>query len=224
MTWYDSTAFWTGAAAISTSVMALLTWRSIAVSQKQHHDARKQSEQHHQDGVRPLVLFHVSDGDPLDRSRLLSLDPPRSGDATRVYRIHCFLKNIGIGPALKVHLQLRFMGIKGYGISREFAPMKAGESMGDANHALAVRFLPQQDFNDADVQLSTGTSWELLLEYEDVFGNRFHTIHSKIPLQPWTVCGKGPAPLGVDPAVVNARLQAGGPGRDDGPVSPGLGP
>jgi hypothetical protein len=116
------------------------------------------------------------------------------------------------------------MGIEGYGISRELAPMQAGESMGDANHPLGVRLLPQQDFNDADVQLSTGTLWELLLEYEDVFGNRFHTIHSKIPLQPWTVCGKGPAPLGVDPAVVNARLQAGGPGRDDGPVSPGLGP
>jgi len=34
----------------------------------------------------------------------------------------------------------------------------------------------------------------LVLEYEDVFGNTFHTIHSKHLGEPWTRVGRGPAP------------------------------
>ena len=226
MSWYASTTFWTAAAAVFTAVMAGFTGWSIVASQRQQRRALQQSDQHHQDGFRPVLVLSTFDGiDPLDRSALLCLNPPRPGDATRLYLIPCLLRNVGVGPALKVHLSLRFMGIEGYGISRELAPMQAGERRGDADHPVAVQFRPRGSFNDTDVLLSVGTSWELLLEYEDVFGNRFHTIHSKIPLQPWTVCGKGPAPPGVDPAVVNANLaamSAFAAGRDNGPVGPGF--
>lgn len=225
MSWYASTTFWTGAAAIFTAVMAGLTGWSIVANQRLQRSALQQSDQHHQDSFRPvLVLAPSDDAIPLDRSKLLKLAPTSSGVTERTYIIACLLTNIGVGPALNVHLMLRMRGIDGYGISRELTPVSAGllGSRGESDGSIRVTFKPHNGFNDTDVQLSTGDPWELLLEYEDVFGNRFHTIHSKFPLQPWTVCGKGPAPPGVDPAVVNAMLQAGSTGRDDGPVSPGF--
>ncbi|THD10995.1 hypothetical protein [Metallibacterium scheffleri] len=218
MSWYVSTTFWTGAAAVFTAVMAGFTGWSVVASQRQQRRALQQSEQHHQDGFRPvLVLAPSDDAIPLDRSKLLKLVPTNSGATERTYIIACLLTNIGVGPALNVHLLLRMRGIDGYGISRELTPVSAGllGSRGESDGSIRVTFKPHDGFNDVDVQLSTGDPWELLLEYEDVFGNRFHTIHSKIPLQPWTVCGKGPAPLGVDPAVANERLRATSAGLSD---------
>ncbi len=228
MSWYASTTFWTGAAAVSTAVMAGFTGWSIVASQRQQRRALQQSDQHHQDGFRPvLVLAPSDDAIPLDRSKLLKLAPTSPGTTERTYIIACLLINIGVGPALNVHLMLRVRGIDGYGISRELIPIPTGllGNRGDPDGSVRVTFQPHAGFNDADVQLSMGDPWELFLEYEDVFGNRFHTVHSKNPQKPWTVCGRGPAPLGVDPAAVNAMLQAGGAGgRDDEPVGSGPGP
>ena len=228
MSWYASTTFWTGAAAVFTAVMAGFTGWSIVVSQRQQRRALQQSDQHHQDGFRPvLVLAPLDDAVPLDRSRLLKLAQISPSATERTYIIACLLSNIGVGPALNVHLQLRVRGIEGFGISRELPPVSACllGSRADPDGSIRVTFQPHAGFNDAGVQLSTGDPWELFLEYEDVFGNRFHTIHSKNPLQPWTVCGKGPAPRGVDPAVASAMLRAGGTGvRDDGPAGFGSGP
>ena len=228
MSWYASTTFWTGAAAVFTAVMAGFTGWSIVASQRQQRRAMQQSDQHHQDGFRPvLVLAPSDDAIPLDRSKLLKLAPTSPGATERMYIIACMLTNIGVGPALNVHLMLRVRGIDGYGISRELTPVSAGllGNRGEPDGSIWVTFQPHAGFNDVGVQLSTGDPWELFLEYEDVFGNRFHTIHSKNPLQPWTVCGKGPAPRGVDPAVASAMLRAGGTGvRDDGPAGFGSGP
>ncbi len=193
--------------------MAGFTGWSILASQRQQRRALQQSDQHHQDGFRPvLVLAPLDDAVPLDRSKLLKLAPTGPGAIERTYIIACLLTNIGVGPALNVRLQLRVRGIEVFKSSRELPPVCAGllGNRGEPDGSIRVTFQPHAGFNDAGVQLSTGDPWELFLEYEDVFGNRFHTIHSKIPLQPWTVCGKGPAPPGVDPAVVNAMLQAGG--------------
>ena len=227
MSWYASTTFWTGAAAVFTAVMAGFTGWSILASQRQQRRALQQSDQHHQDGFRPvLVLAPLDDAVPLDRSKLLKLAPTGPGAIERTYIIACLLTNIGVGPALNVRLQLRVRGIEVFKSSRELPPVCAGllGNRGEPDGSIRVTFQPHAGFNDAGVQLSTGDPWELFLEYEDVFGNRFHTIHSKIPLQPWTVCGKGPAPPGVDPAVVNAMLQAGGTSvLDDGPAGFGSG-
>ncbi|MHB8392058.1 MAG: hypothetical protein ACYDBH_21185 [Acidobacteriaceae bacterium] len=223
MSWYANTTFWTGAAAVFTAVMAGFTAWSIVASQRQQRRALQQSEQHHQDGFRPVLVLMPYDGvDPLNRDALLSSVATVGGDVSRIFEIHAALQNVGTGPALSVRLTLRAMDIEGYGTSRELAPVQAGETRGDREHPLRIPLWLHDGFNSGDFQSSTGPIWTLVLEYEDVFGNRFHTIHSKFPLQPWTVCGKGPAPPGVDPAVVNAMLQAGSTGRDDGPVSPGF--
>ena len=180
------------------------------------------------DSFRPVLVLSPLDGiDPLDRSSLLCADPPQSAPELRAYLIPCVLRNIGVGPALNVCLYMRFMGIEGFGIRRELAPLRAGDSRGDADHPLRVQFRPHDGFNDASAHFAPGNQWDLVLEYQDVFGHDFHTIHSKNPQQSWTVCGEGPAPPGVDPAVVNANqaaMSASAAGRDDGPVGPGFGP
>jgi hypothetical protein len=63
-------------------------------------------------------------------------------------------------------------------------------------------------FIDTDAQSAPGEDWELLLEYEDVFGRVFHTVHPKNPQRPWTAIGRGPAPKGRDPKDVESELQA----------------
>ena len=213
MIWYASTALWTGVLALFTAVMAGVTCWSILASQRQQRSAWQQSEQHHQDSFRPVLVLEPSDAElpiPLDRSRLLRLAPVDSGSTVRTYVIACRFSNIGVGPALNVHLRLRVRGIEGHGISREIPPLGTGFTgiRGEDNGQLRVTFRPCDGFNDAAVQLSTGDHWELILEYEDVFGNRFHTIHSKNPQEPWTKCGKGPARKGRDPKAVDDELRA----------------
>ena len=46
-------------------------------------------------------------------------------------------------------------------------------------------------FSKMDYEVAPGEVWELRLIYEDVFGNVFHTRHSKNPHTPWTVLGRG---------------------------------
>lgn len=212
MIWYASTALWTGVLALFTAVMAGVTYWSIVASQRQQRSAWQQSEQHHQDSFRPVLVLEPSDAElpiPLDRSRLLQLAPVDSGSTVRTYVIACRLSNIGVGPALNVHLRLRVRGIEGYGISCEIPSLGTDfTGIRDDNGQLRVPFRLGDGFNDAGVQLSTGDPWDLMLEYEDVFGNRFHTIHSKNPQAPWMQCGKGPAPQGQDPRVFNEELRA----------------
>jgi hypothetical protein len=70
----------------------------------------------------------------------------------------------------------------------------------------------ERRFNEMDFSAISGKSWELILVYEDIFGNNFHSMHPKNPLrlsrlyretdagghfappQPWVVLGKGKPP------------------------------
>lgn len=227
MSWYPDTTFWTAAAALFTAAMAGYTRKSIVESQRQHREALQQSDQHHRDGFRPVLVLRPHDGvDPLNRGALLRAGKYSGTDGSHVFVINAAVQNVGVGPALNIRLTLRVMGIEGYGTSRELAPLRAGEMRGDREHPLRIPLWLHDGFNSADFQSATNPIWTLVLEYKDVFGHAFHTIHSKDPQQLWTVCGKGPAPLGVDPAVVNANLaaiSASAAGRDDRPVGPGSG-
>jgi hypothetical protein len=216
MSWYASTTFWTGAAAVFTAVMAGFTGWSIVASQRQQRRALQQSDQHHQDGFRPVLVLRPYDGvDPLDRGGLLLAETDAASDGSRVFVISAALQNVGVGPALSIHLRLRVMGIEGYGTSRELAPVQAGETRGDREHPLRIPLWLHDGLNEPDFKSATNPIWTLVLEYEDVFGNRFHTIHNKNPQLLWTVCGTKKAPRGVDPAVANERLRATSAGLSD---------
>lgn len=182
--------FWEAATAIGTVAMSAFTYGVI-----------RQNRQQRQDAARPILLLTPFDGVvPANRSALLA---PRStgsmSENAHSYLIHCALNNVGVGPALNVQLQLRFMNRDDYGISRELAPLGAGEARGDAQHPLSLPVTLTTSFNDADFALAAGTGWTMVLEYQDVFGNRFHTLHASAPQLPWVVYSTGPAPAGFQP-------------------------
>ncbi|WP_201315121.1 hypothetical protein [Dyella sp. EPa41] len=197
-TWDEVTAICTGVAAIATAVMAGFTWKAIKDSQKQHFDLHQQgtdaqvlSEKHHQNSFRPIVVVSPYDGvDPVDRSGILNFDGTARTGNTRLIFIYGLLKNVGVGPALVVRLHLRAMETKDYGSTHELSPLQLGEARGGVDAPLKLVLQVNDAFNETDFALASGTLWELVIEYEDVFGNRFRTTHAKNSQRPWTLVEK----------------------------------
>lgn len=195
MNWNAVIAICTAAAAVFTAAMAFYTRIAIKHSQQQFRDAQQRDEARHQDAYRPVVVLEPFGGvEAAARANLVSVDPSSKMGTFRLFRVSCLVRNLGVGPALNVRLSFRAMGKLGYGFTQELVPVGVGEQQGDTKRALEVWVQSTPSFNDADLALASGTGWELVLEYEDVFGNPFHTIHRKNPQMPWTQCGKGAAP------------------------------
>jgi hypothetical protein len=193
--WNAVIAICTAAAAVFTAAMAFYTRIAIKHSQQQFRDAQQRDEARHQDAYRPVVVLEPFGGvEAAARANLVSVDPSSKMGTFRLFRVSCLVRNLGVGPALNVRLSFRAMGKLGYGFTQELVPVGVGEQQGDTKRALEVWVQSTPSFNDADLALASGTGWELVLEYEDVFGNPFHTIHRKNPQMPWTQCGKGAAP------------------------------
>lgn len=201
-------------AAIVTGVMAWMTYCAIV-----------QARIHHKDEYRPILLF-APDGvaDPLPRDQILKIEMPQSPNPDYYYALHGVLSNIGRGSALNIKLTLRFLGIEGYGIQRELAPIGGGERFNFADQPLRIRAHIHRGFNDSDFSLSLNIPWEIILDYEDVFGQSFHTIHSKVLGRPWTALGLGPASKGRDLNEVGEEVQTTVRGQlytSDAPIFPG---
>ena len=207
MSWNAVIAICTAFAAAFTALMAWFTRRSIVESHTQYEKTRAQSEQQHQDAFRPVILLSPFEGvEPEDRSNVISFPAPVGSDDRRFVMISGRLKNVGSGPALGIQLRFLAIGKPGYGFELSIAPIGAGDQYDLASRgtsSLPLRYLvrPTAGFNTADIASAGGSGWELVIDYEDVFGNRFHTIHHKNPQLPWTVCGKGPAPSQTWPQV-----------------------
>lgn len=204
MNWNAVIAICTAFAAVFTAVMAWFTRKAIVESHTQYEKTRAQSEQQHQDAFRPVVVLSPFEGvEPEDRSNVIHFDPAVGTDQRRFVRVAGFLRNVGVGPALNVHLLFRAMSKQNYGFTLALTPVGAGEKydLGSrqvgpaATQGMRYPVCPIPGFNAADIALAGGTGWDLVIEYEDVFGNCFHTIHHKNPQLPWTACGKGPAPI-----------------------------
>jgi hypothetical protein len=200
--------------AIVTGVMTWMTYRTIV-----------QARIHHKDEYRPILSFApVGVADPVHRDQILKTEMPQSPDPEYYYALRGVLSNIGRGPALNIKLTLRFLGIEEYGIQVELAPIGAGARLNFADQPLRLLAQIHRGFNDSDFQLSLHTPWEILLDYEDVFGQRFHTIHPKGWGRPWTALGHGPAPKGRDLKEVGQEVQTTVRVQmctSDAPISPG---
>lgn len=119
------------------------------------------------------------------------------------------VRNIGVGPAINGRMTLRIRGIEGYGPdSLSLPPIGAGDLFGKFDDSILMPISYRNGFSDTDAQSAAGEHWDLALEYEDVFGRVFHTVHSKNPHVPWTTIGCGPAPKGRDSRDVEKELQA----------------
>jgi hypothetical protein len=134
--------------------------------------------------------------------------------------IKCTLRNIGCGPALKLRLMFRFHDMGGYTTQPwELAPLRPGEQLGSEGVPLEIPIQFEPRFNDTDFSQVPGKPWELVLVYEDIFDNRFFSLHLKHPLQmdklykvpgaegyfappqSWVILGKGDPP----PPVISGR-------------------
>lgn len=198
-TWDAITAISTAAAAVFTAVMAWFTRKAILEGQGQRQEAndhfaktRAQDKHHHEDGFRPLLVLTPVDPDKaVDRKDILSA---YQYPARNVIAVRCTVHNIGAGPALNVHLHVRGDRKTGFGRSRELVPIAPDSSFPDrgAQIELAVTFSPT--YVEADLNNLHNGPWLLVLEYEDLFGNAFHTIHSRDLKEPWVKVGRGPAP------------------------------
>ena len=189
-------AVWSAFTAVGTVAMAVTTMWVI-----------RQDRRRHQDSFKPICVLMPDGGvDPLSREDLLKRVEPLPNDPDREFTIHCLLKNIGTGPAMKIRLAVRFMGVAGYGPSRELSSLAPGESRGDKDHPLRIPTRLHHGFNDTDFASAAGTGWEIVLVYQDLFGKVFHTRHSKNPQEPWTVFGEGPIPAQPKPSAAQMEV------------------
>lgn len=163
----------------------------------------RQNKKYHQDSFKPIcVLVPESGVDPcygrseILKSRDILPNDPHHG----TFEVYASLKNIGVGAAIYVKLEIRIRGIAGYGVNRQISPLAKGETLGDKEHPILIPVTFHERFNSSDFQMACGDSWEILIEYQDCFGNVFYTRHSKNPQKPWTTLGDGSIPNG-EPAA-----------------------
>lgn len=186
----------TACAAVFTAVMAGMTWRAIA-------DNRK----HHKDEYRPILVLVVHDGvDPAHRHALLRAHglTPSAGPCYSLAGV--VLRNIGCGPALNCRLTIRFHDIEGYGVTRDLSPVQAGGEYGTGECPLRIPVSFGRGFESPDFQSGLGSEWKILLEYQDLFGQVFHTVHTSDLRDEWTEIGTGPIPQGESPHSRARRL------------------
>jgi len=169
-----------------TAVMAGMTWRAIA-------DSRK----HHKDEYRPILVLVLADGvDPPRRDTVIRPEKSPTDGGSGYYLVGVTLKNIGRGPALNCRMTIRFQGIQGYGVTRGLSPVGAGGEFESDGQPLRIPVNFGPGFNDMDFRMGPAAGWQILLEYEDLFGQVFHTVHRSDPRVSWTALGQGRAPKG----------------------------
>ena len=176
---------------------------------KKTRDLAVQEERHHQYGAMPVcVLETLGDGGGgvKDRKQIIELseDPKFVSTPVRhfLYKIKGILKNIGTGPALKLRVTLCFPSDNSYKISYPLSPLGVNETRDPAkigSSALWGVFITLEYGATSDSEVSTINStfskgWCLYLEYEDVFGNPYHTRHSTNTNDAWGTFVKGAAP------------------------------
>ena len=176
MTW---ATIWDAGTAVGTVAMAITTWVVI-----------RQNKQDHQDAIRPICELVPDKGlaGPSVRYDIVQhrIEP---GEATKFFFITCGVKNIGNGPAMNLRLVMRFSTSKPDPLPQvEIQMLGANQSLPSP---IQVPVFLNDNFNDGWYQSAPGDVWELWLIYEDVFGNVFHTRHTKNPQEPWATHGKG---------------------------------
>jgi hypothetical protein len=168
--------------AIGTIAMAVATF--VVVSQGRRH--RRDDTQRHQDSQKPICLLTPYDGvDPQHRrDALLNIADSQSNPGFGIVEIRCALRNIGAGPALNVGIAFRFLDMNGYTTQVwELSPLRPGESRGSKEEPLRIPIQFGPRFNQTDFSQIVGKLWEIVVLYQDIFGNRFYSVHDKRPLQ-----------------------------------------
>ena len=176
--WAD---LWNALTGIGTLALAVATFCVIVQGQRQRRDAERQ----HCDRFKPICLLAPYGGvDAWNRrgAMLEAMPPTPDNPSCGTVAIRCVLRNVGVGPALNLRLKFRFLDMNGWSSEPwELSPLGAGEACGSEAAPLLVPFPIHERFNQTDFATLTGRPWEIWLEYEDVFGRQFQSIHRKAP-------------------------------------------
>ncbi|MDR3414307.1 MAG: hypothetical protein P4L87_25665 [Formivibrio sp.] len=176
--------FWDALTGLGTLALAIATFIVI----KQTVAVRKDDERHHQEQFRPVcVLVRPSFSDPRSPGNQIIINNPNSKINHDKGLLHLTpsLRNIGSGPALNLRISVRLLDMDGLRLKQyELPPLAPKETMYQDTR-LAIPIELSEKFNPTDFASMEGQRWEIILEYEDVFGNSFHSIHRKPPAEPW---------------------------------------
>lgn len=200
-----------GALAFFTAALAFSTWR-MAGATKEMTEATvalgKQEQQRHVENLMPICSLVLPS--------LAARDNAVSAASAGHFKIPFSIQNTGQGPALNLHIIIRFYS-KMYEIQREVAPLGQGqERMGMDLRGVTMRMTSPplskeaQDmvatldptfwlinaplgptFDENDFSTAADGDWDIYLTYTDVFETAYYTKHSKNPKEPWTVFKKG---------------------------------
>lgn len=202
--WAD---FWNALTGIGTLALACATFCVIRQGRRQRRDGECQ----HRDRFKPICLLAPYDGvDAWNRrGDLLEVMPPApENPSCRTVAIRCVLRNVGVGPALKLRIKFRFPTRDGWTTEPwELSPLGDGDSVGGENAPLRVPIALQQGFTNTDLSMIGGDLWEIWLEYEDVFGRQFQSIHRKASFDmnlakfAWTTAEPGQQTKAVMPSI-----------------------
>jgi hypothetical protein len=202
--WSD---LWNALTGTGTLALAGVTFCIILQGQRQRRDAERQ----HRDRFKPICLLAPYGGvDAWNRrGELLEAMPPAPDNPScGTVAIRCALRNVGVGPALRLRLKFRFLDMNGWTSAPwELSPLDAGETCGSEAAPLLIPFPLHEGFNQTDFATLTGKLWEIWLEYEDVFGRQFQSVHRKAPFDmdpakfTWTNAGQGQQPKAIMPPI-----------------------
>jgi hypothetical protein len=176
-TLYVLTPLWTLLTAVGTVTMAATTACVI-----------RQNKKHHRDSFRPICVLVPADGaDPVyARAEMLQSEKLPPGDYHHgMFEIRGSLKNVGVGPARNIILEVHTPPFRGPVASRHMSPLAKGESWGDNDHPLQIPVSFSEKFNCTDFHGAPGVAWEIWINYQDCFGTVFRTRHPKNPQEPW---------------------------------------
>ncbi len=182
--------FWDALTGIGTIALAIATFVVI----KQTVAAKKDEERRHQEQFRPVCVFiRPVSSDPRDPNEQLIVvnQNIRPNFNKGLLYIKMALRNVGPGTALNVRISLRIPSMGQLHLNRyELWPL-APQQIVPQNADWCIPIQLSNKFNQTDFASIEGQRWELILEYEDVFGNTFHSIHRKPPAEPWVTVAEG---------------------------------
>ena len=176
--------------------MAVTTGIVIRQNSRVIRDAEsqiEQSERHHQNAYMPMLVIapHLHTYSPDTTSNMLTV---RMWEGNAYYRLLGNIKNIGSGLAINGSVTFVFPSRPFYRTDACLLPpigvqdaygMPAGAGTTD----FAVKL--NDNFNETDFYASVSDAWMIVVQFSDVFGNSFYTIHNKSGRPMWVTFHRG---------------------------------
>lgn len=170
---------WTLLTGVGTLALAIATFYAVKDNKTQQRDA----ERHHRDQFKPICVLAAPDGVDQRTSGEPLLEvkpPPHVTSDNHCLEIRCVLRNVGSGPALNLRLWFRSRDMGDWTTQPfELMPIEAKGGRGDVIRPLRIPVRPGDRLNTTDLFHFPGRPWEIILEYQDIFGRRYQSTHSK---------------------------------------------